>query len=305
MKDILNFLQVNKIKFSRNESLKNHTNIKIGGDADLMVFPISVGETVRCLKYFHKNGIKYYVVGNGTNLLCSDTGYRGVIIKLGGNLCGYKVSGNTIYAESGLSMFRFNKICRENGLSGLEFSYGIPGSVGGAVSMNAGSYGGTVSDRLKSVKVFDTDRIRTIKKKDMDFSYRHSKVFEKGYVVLGATFEFERADNSKIEEAQNQYLDRRKNSQPYADASAGSVFKRIDGTIPVSKMIDDLGLKGKNINGAQISEIHAGFIVNKRQATCQDVLKLVKYIQEEIKKNYNVDIELEIKVLGETDEIIR
>ncbi len=298
--ELLDFLEHNGIEFKLKQSLSNYTNFKIGGECPVMVFPSSISKFVRLLKFLNESNIKFYVLSAGTNILCSDNGYDGVIIKLGGKLKNYKLAGNRIFAEAGMNLFELNRILLEHSLSGLEFSYGIPGSVGGAVCMNAGAYGKSVGDYIVNVKVFDGHKIRTLSKSEMKFSYRHSVVFEKHYIVLGATFLLDNGVYENIKQSQQQFLTKRLETQPYHEASAGSVFKRLEnGVTPVSKMIDELGLKGYSVGDAQISTIHAGFIVNKGKASCNDVKNLIKYVQSRVKASYNEDIELEIVLLGE------
>lgn len=306
MVELLNFLEENEIKFSLNEPLLKHTNFHIGGACSVMTMPNTTPKLIRLLKFLNEKKIEHFVIGAGTNLLCSDQGYDGVIIKLGGVLKDYKVFGNCVYAESGMNLFALNRLLLACSLQGMEFSYGIPGSVGGVIYMNAGAYGKSVEDFVESVKVFDGTKIRTLSKADMQFSYRHSVLQTNNFVVLGATFKLNKGNALQIESMQKEILQKRLNSQPYHQHSAGSVFKRLEeGKTPVSKMIDDLGLKGYSIGDAQVSTLHAGFIVNKGQATCKDVKSLIKYIREKVKASYNENIELEIELLGDTDDIKR
>lgn len=298
--NFLEFLEQNGIEFRLNQNLSNYTNFKIGGKCPVMVFPSSISKFVRLLKFINKNSIKFYVLGAGTNILCSDDGYDGVIIKLGGKLKNYKLQGNTIFVEAGMNLFELNRILLDNCLEGLEFSYGIPGSVGGAICMNAGAYNKSIGDYVVNVKVFDGHKIRTLSKGEMNFSYRHSIIFEKKYIVLGATFLLNKGEYSLIKQNQQQFLNKRLQTQPYHEASAGSAFKRLEnGVKPVSKMIDELGLKGFSVGDAQISTIHAGFIVNRGKASCKDVKSLIQYVQSKVKASYDENIELEIVVLGE------
>lgn len=303
--NLLNFLEANAIEFRQNEKLSEHTNFKIGGRCKLMCFPNSIPKAVKLLKFLVLNKIRYYVLGNGTNMLCSDLGYDGIIVKLT-NLKDYKISKNKVFASAGINLFQLNKMLAKFGLSGLEFSYGIPGSVGGAITMNAGVNCESVGDYVESVKIFDGKKIATISKEKMNFSYRHSLAQDSNIVVLGATFVLKFDKTETIEFRQNEFLQKRLSSQPYSEASAGSVFKRLDnGEKPLSKIIDELGLKGTRIGGAEISTIHAGFIVNKGQATCKDVLDLVKYIRERVCSSFGIVPELEIKLLGEIDDFKR
>lgn len=301
--EFLDFLEQNKIEFRLNEKLSDHTNFKIGGTCKVLIFPKSLSQLVRVLKFLKTSNTKFYILGAGTNVLCSDNGFDGVVIKLGGHLKNYKIQGTTIQVEAGMNLFELNRILLNNNLTGLEFSYGIPGSVGGAVYMNAGAYNKSVGEFVKNVKVFDGEKIRTLNPKELDFSYRHSNIQNTGWTILTLTFEFQKGEFEQIKASQSKFLQSRLNSQPYHQACAGSVFKRLEaGKTPVSKMIDDLGLKGYTIGDAQVSTIHAGFIVNKGKATCKDVKSLIQYIQNKIKSSYNQQIELEIIILGDTDD---
>lgn len=210
-----------------------------------------------------------------------------------------------IDVSAGMGLFDFCKLLRKNGLFGLEFLYGIPGSIGGAICMNAGAFGHSISERIKSVKIFDGEKIRTLKPNQLKFSYRKSIFENKNWVVLSARFELTKQDEQTIKALQEEYFQTKLNSQPYGYPSAGSVFKRLEnGQKPLSKIIDDLGLKGTKKGGAEISTIHAGFIVNNGQATCKDVLDLIQYIKLKVKLLIGYEPQLEIKVIGENDVII-
>ena len=288
------------------EPLKNHTSIRIGGGAKLLVKPKTKKQVTACINFFVTNNIKFFVIGNGSNLLVSDDGYDGVVIKLGRNLCGYKISDNSIYADAGMSLFELNKICKLNGLSGLEFSYGIPGSVGGAICMNAGSFGHSIGEFLDYCLVLENGKLKKVKAKKFEFEYRHSIVKQKGWVVLGAKFNLIKKEPREVELLQNEYFQKKLATQPYSELSFGSVFKRKDGEVAISKIIDDLKLKGKSFGDAEISKKHAGFIINKGTATCKDCLKLIKYIQKKIQQHFGFCPELEVQLLGvKEDEIIR
>ncbi|MGN1212830.1 MAG: UDP-N-acetylmuramate dehydrogenase [Christensenellales bacterium] len=295
--DTLSQLKIQDIKI--NEPLKNHSNIKIGGNAKIFVLIKTQKQLKDCIVFLNAIKSQYFVLGNGTNTLFGDNGYDGVVISLGKSFKGYKIYDDGIFANAGLNLFELNKLCRQYGFAGLEFSYGIPGSVGGAVCMNAGAYGKSIGDFIDFCLVIKNGKLKKVKAKDMKFSYRHSIVNDEHLTVVGAKFNLLKGDAKQIENLQNEYFQKRLQNQPYSQPSLGSVFKRKDGTLPVSKMIDELGLKGHSVGGACVSEKHAGFIVNKGSATCQDVLKLIKYIQQKVKKVYGFEPELEIKILGE------
>ena len=305
MQELIN--KISKIKgiiIEKDVLLKNYTNFKIGGNAKLMCKVYEKKSLIKLLKLLTTYKQKYFILGNGTNLLCSDNGYDGVVIYLGHNLNKLKIKGKKVYCQSGLSLFKLNKECAKAGLSGLEFSYGIPGSVGGAIKMNAGAYGGSISDVLKCVWVFNGKKVVKIKKEKLNFAYRHSVLSENNWTIISACFKLKNGNSEEINAKINEIFNLRLSKQPYDKPSAGSVFKRNDNFI-ISKIIDDLGLKGYKIGGAEISTKHAGFIINSGDATCNDVLNLIKYIKEKIYNSYGFVPQLEIELMGDFDEIIR
>lgn len=300
--ELLDFLEQNSVPFKLNENLSQITSFKIGGKAKVVAYPQNLPSVIKLLKFVKNNHIKFYCLGRGTNMLCLDEGFNGLIIKLS-EFKDYKIENNSIYASSGLSLFRLNTLALENGLSGLEFSYGIPGSVGGAVIMNAGAFNKSVGDIIDYVKIFDGEKIRTIKRENLRFEYRKSSLDMEKQIVLGASFRLKKQDKSKIKALMQQNFEHRKNTQPYSMPSAGSVFKRLDGSRPVSKLIDECKLKGTRMGDAEISNIHAGFVVNMGKATCKDVLNLIQYVLERLKNSYGVIPQLEIKILGDKNGI--
>ena len=294
---IIDILSQNKYDFLIDEPLKIHTSIKIGGNAKIFVYVKSEKEFLKLINILKNNDIKYHIIGAGTNTLAGDNGFDGIVISTK-RLKRYKISKNKIYIQCGTNLFAFGKILKKHGLKGLEFAYGIPGSVGGAVVMNAGAYEHNIGDFVEYVKVIENGKIKKIKKDDMQFSYRSSLAQTKNLIVLGAKFVFEIGKPGDIEKLQNEYFQKRLNSQPYTELSFGSVFKKNLKFEPISKLIDRLGLKGFRIGGAEISKKHAGFIVNVANATCQDCLLLIKYIQEKVFENFGFVPELEVKLLG-------
>lgn len=299
--------QLNIKEVLLNELLSKHTTIKIGGMANLFVKIKSARQLKDCIKFFNENNINYYVLGRGSNILAGDDGFNGAIISLSNSLNKYKILEDGIYAEAGVGLFELNRICRTFGFGGLEFSYGIPGSVGGAVCMNAGSFGYSIGDFVEYVRVIENNKFKKLKKEQMQFAYRKSIVQNKGIIVVGVKFKLEKKDKKEIENLQNIYFHKKLETQPYSELSFGSVFKRNNSFEPVSKLIDKLGLKGFSIGGASISEKHAGFIINKRNATCKDCLKLIQYIKQQIRAKYNFEPELEVELLGvkNIDDFIR
>ncbi len=328
-KNIVNFLKINKINYVLNEPIKNHTSIKIGGNATFFAYVKTEKQFVKLLNYLISIQQKFYILGNGTNTLASDNGYNGVVIctkklkkykvqnyfnqilkkkknktvicdKLSCN--NYFNSQNTklaksIYVQTGMGLFEFCKLLKELELGGLEFAYGIPGSIGGAICMNAGAFNKNIGDFVEYVKVYNNGKIKKIKRINMNFAYRQSIIQNSNLIVLGVKFNLQYSTSNKIEKLQQDYFNKRLSTQPYSNLSFGSVFKRNLNFEPVSKLIDDLGLKGYRIGGAEISKKHAGFIVNIASATCQDCLLLIKYIQQKVYDAYGFIPEPEVKLL--------
>lgn len=305
MEDLVKSVKnIKNIEIKTNVMLKDYTNFKIGGKVDCLCKVRSIKSLIKLIKLLNKNKVKYYILGNGTNVLCSDSGFKGVVIQLGNKLNKMKIKGNKIYCESGVSLFALNKQCAKSGLSGLEFSYGIPGSVGGAIKMNAGAYGGCMADVVNAVWIFDGKKVRKLKKDKLHFNYRTSIISNNNWTILKMCFILKKGDSSEIQNKIDEILKLRLEKQPYNKPSAGSVFKRKEGFI-ISKIIDEMGLKGYKIGDAEISTKHAGFIINNGNATCNDVLNLIKYIKEKVYNNYGFVPQLEIELMGEFDEIIR
>jgi len=278
----------------QNASLKEYSSIKIGGYANFMLFPTNLKMSDKLFKFLNKNKLKYVVLGNCTNVLIS--GDINIVISFK-KMKNIKIKKTSVYAESGVSLFKLNEICAENSLSGLERTYGIPASVGGGIVQNCGAYGSNISDNLKKVVLFDGKKIKTIKKEKLEFTYRNS-IFKtnKNLVVLAGIFDLKNKDKEEIKHTLNEIISVRKSKQPYEYPSCGSVFKRYEGVI-ISKLIDDLGLKGKQIGGAKVSEKHAGFIINYQDATYKDVINLINFIKNKIKIEKSIDLELEIVLL--------
>lgn len=278
--------------------MKKHTTFRIGGNADYFLTPKTEGHICESIDFCKKNDIKYYIIGNGSNILVSDEGIRGVVIKLFDNFADYVVEGNKIIAKPGILLSKLSNIAASKGLTGLEFAGGIPGTLGGAIAMNAGAYGGEMKDVVTGVKVLDAaGKIITIDAADMNFGYRKSVVSQNNYIVVEVEMELKEGDEEEIRAKMNELKLKRTSKQPLDLPSAGSTFKRPEGYF-AGKLIMDAGLKGYSIGGAQVSEKHCGFIVNKSNATAGDVLKLIKYIQKTVHEKFNVDLETEIKMIG-------
>ena len=283
-----------------NAPMSKYTSFKTGGNADLFIIPASVDSLAQIIKKCKELNIKPFVMGNGSNLLVTDNGYKGVIIKIGSNLSSMKlVDENTIECESGVMMKALCNFALDNSLSGLEFAFGIPGNLGGAVYMNAGAYGGEMKDVLYSCTHIDSDgNIGTLTKDQLDLGYRRSAYTDNGYTIISATLKLQKGDKTEIKEAMNDKLRRRKEKQPLEFPSAGSTFKRPEGYF-AGALIEDCNLKGCTIGGAQVSEKHAGFVINRGGATSTDILNLIKHIQNTVFEKHGVKLETEVKIIGE------
>lgn len=284
----------NTIEIKQNEPMSRHTSFKIGGNADLYIIPHDMDALIETVRILRENETKRYFLGNATNVLFDDAGFRGAVVSLG-NICAIKVIENRIVAEAGASLNLVCKTARDKELSGLEFAYGIPGSIGGAVFMNAGAYGGEMSQVVAQSTYFSLDdmTVHTIPLTAHEYGYRESVYRHNNWLVLSAVLELQKGEYDKINAAMNDYMSRRIDKQPLEYPSAGSVFKRYPGRY-TGQMIEECGLKGYSIGGAQVSEKHAGFIVNKGGATSADVLALIEHIKNEVYKKFDCRIECEV-----------
>lgn len=281
-----------------NAEMKNYVHFKVGGPADVLLIPERKDQVIKSIEICRKNNIPFYVVGNGSNLLVKDGGIRGVVLHLK-ELKNITVSNNILEAECGAMLKDISKKAQDNSLTGLEFSCGIPGTVGGAVFMNAGAYDGEISQVIESAEVIDSDgNVINLSKEELELGYRSSIVMKKGYVVLSAKFKLKEGKLEKIKEVVDDLTFKRESKQPLEYPSAGSTFKRPKGYF-AGKLIQDAGLKGYTIGGAAVSEKHSGFVINKNNATAKDILDLIKHIQNEVKKQFNVDLHPEVRIIGE------
>ncbi len=286
-----------------NEQMKDHTTFKVGGCADVFVTPGNLKEATEIVRLLLIQKIPYTVIGNGSNIIVSDNGYRGCIICMGRGADDISVNGNRIVAGAGAMLSKVAKTALDSSLEGLEFASGIPGSVGGAVVMNAGAYGGEMKDVIRRVSLFDPENGETIEKTaaQMGFGYRTSIVKSHPYVVLEAEFELTEGNADSIREKMDDLAARRRDKQPLEYPSAGSTFKRPEGYF-AAKLIEDSALKGLTVGGAQVSEKHSGFVINKGNATATDVLQLIRTIREKVYEKSGVMLEPEVVILG--DEVI-
>lgn len=290
------FLCKYSFSFVENESLKKHTTMKVGGNADFIVYPKNAEEVSMLISFLNKENIRYYILGNGSNVMFSDEGFKGVIIK-SEKLNDIKIDGNKIYFGAGVSMTKAAKTAVENSLSGIEYCYGIPGNIGGGLYMNAGAYGGEISAKLISIDYVDENgEIKTISAKDCDYGYRHSVFMSRRRFILGGLFRFENGNKEELKRFCDEIMQKRISKQPLDMPSAGSSFKRPAGYFAAA-LIDECGLKGKTIGGAQVSEKHAGFIVNKGDATCKDITALADYVENEVYKKTGINIEKEMIIV--------
>ena len=281
------------------EPMKNHTSFKIGGPADIMVIPESIEEIQCALKVCIENDVPYFVMGNGSNLIVRDKGMRCVVIKIGDNLKDVKINGNIVTAQAGILLSTLSKKIMAESLKGFEFASGIPGTLGGAITMNAGAYGGEMKDVVKGAKLLDKNgEINHFSLKELELGYRTSIIQRKGYIVLEVELELEKGNYEEILSITKDLTEKRTTKQPLHLPSAGSVFKRPEGYF-AGKLIQDSGLKGKNVGGAQVSELHSGFIVNTGNATAKDVLDLIALVQKKVKENFGVDLQTEVRIIGE------
>ena len=284
------------------EPMKRHTTFRIGGPAEIFVMPKTTEEVKKTLEICRQEEIPYFVLGNGSNLLVSDKGYRGVIIQMDRNMEEITVEGTEIRAAAGALLSSIAVAARRASLAGFEFAGGIPGTLGGAVVMNAGAYGGEMKDVLKEVTVMTQEgEVREIPAEELEMGYRTSIVKKAGYLVLGATISLKKGNIEEIKALTKELSEKRTSKQPLEFPSAGSTFKRPEGYF-AGKLIMDSGLRGCQIGGARVSDKHCGFVINTGNATAKDVVELMNHVQEAVREKYGVTLEPEVKFLGEFDE---
>ena len=281
------------------EQMKDHTTFRIGGPADVFVIPQKKEDVASVLNYCKSREVPYFIMGNGSNLLVSDKGFRGVIVQIFKNMQECSVCGEIITAQAGILLSNLAAQAKDSSLTGLEFASGIPGTLGGAVTMNAGAYGGEMKNVLRKVNVMDRDgNITEMDAEDLRLGYRTSLIKEKDWIVLSAELKLKKGDRKAIEETMQGLKEKRVSKQPLQYPSAGSTFKRPEGYF-AGKLIQDAGLRGKKIGGAQVSEKHCGFVINAGGATAEDVRLLMKYVQDTVWDQFQVRLEPEVKFLGE------
>lgn len=285
-------------EFYENERMSNRTSFKTGGPADLLVCPDNIDALITILKVCKENNIKTYIIGNGSNILVSDNGLSGVVIRLSNNFSDIKLlDDETIYCQSGISMSKLCHFALQHSLSGLEFAYGIPGTAGGAAYMNAGAYGGEMKDVLVKCEHIDENlNISSLCNDDLQLGYRKSAYSSRNCIITSLTLKMKKANADEIKAKMDENLFKRKSKQPLEYPSAGSTFKRPEGYF-AGALIEECGLKGCSVGGAQVSEKHAGFVINKDNATTADILHLISRIQNTVYENKGVKLETEVKIL--------
>ena len=281
------------------EPMSKHTTFRVGGAADIYLRPGSIAETVSLIGILKRMAVPYLIIGNGSNLLVSDKGIRGAVVEIGAGMEGYRVDDNILYAEAGIKLSKLANIALGNSLSGLEFASGIPGTLGGAVCMNAGAYDGEMRDVIREVTYYDDKgNINPIPNERCEFDYRRSFFSGKSHVVLGCSLKLTKEDPKNIKNKMEDYNKRRKEKQPLEKPSAGSTFKRPAGYF-AGKLIQDAGLRGYSIGGAAVSEKHSGFVINDGDATAKDIYELILYIKRTVKSKFDVELEPEVKLIGD------
>lgn len=281
-----------------NELMSAHTTFKVGGPAKYYVVPESVEQIRKCIELAKEYKTEYTVIGNGSNLLVSDSGYDGMILVIGKNMSRASVDGNRIFAEAGISLAALFNVARNNSLKGFEFAAGIPGNLGGACFMNAGAYGGEMKDVLVNVETLDDNgNLHTYEPDRMELGYRSSAFQKNKEIVVSAVIELEQGDVREITAAAGKLAKKRIEKQPLEYPSAGSTFKRPEGHF-AGALIEQAGLKGKGIGGAAVSDKHAGFVINKNNATAKDIYETILFITDRVKENSGILLEPEVRMLG-------
>ena len=280
------------------EPMKKHSNFRSGGNAKFYLTPQTVDEFVEVVKYLKENDEKFIVLGRGTNILVKDGGLKETVVSTF-KMTGYEINGEVITANAGTPLALIANKALASYLAGFEFAGGIPGSLGGGVFMNAGAHGGEMKDVLIDVTVFDTSdgKVKVLKPEDLDLRYRHSNIEEKGYIVLSARIQLHQGNKEEIKASMDEFKEYRTRTQP-SDPSAGSTFKRPEGYI-AAKLIDEAGLKGYHIGDAGVSEKHAGFVINKSNASTKEILDVIDYVKKEVYNKYKVKLEEEVRIIGE------
>ena len=288
---------IDREKVMRNVPLREHVSFRVGGPCDCMVFPSTADEIAAAAQICSSENVPYYILGNGTNVIALDEGYRGVVIKIGKNFSSISCESNRIISRAGALLSAVSRTALDNSLEGLEFAGGIPGSVGGGIIMNAGAYGGELKNVVERVTALDKNgRIYRLNRDECEFEYRNSVFQKNGDIVLEAEFLLTGGNGNEILERMKDFSQRRTEKQPLNYPSAGSTFKRPEGYF-AGKLIQDSGLKGICIGGAQVSELHAGFVINRGGATASDILELIELVRNTVYDRYNVMLQPEVRII--------
>lgn len=296
-KNLLNILDKEGIYL--NEPMKNHISFKVGGPADFLLKPKTEDEIKKLIEFLKNENIPYIVIGNGSNLLVKDGGIRGVVIKIADNFNKFEIEDTKVVAQSGALLSFMGKAILNKSLTGFEFAAGIPGTLGGAIAMNAGAYGGEMKDIVKSVRLMDSKgNIIELSNKEMEFEYRRSLISKSDYIVLSAIMELKEGNFDEIKEYMKELTKSRVTKQPLNLPSAGSTFKRPEGHF-AAKLIEDSGLKGLTLGGARVSEKHSGFVVNIGDAKAKDIIELINVVKSTVYSKFGVMLEEEVKILGD------
>lgn len=296
LEDLRRVLPEQQVKID--EPLHLHTLTRMGGPADIFVTPMTEDETAETVQYAYQNNIPLLLLGNGSNMVVRDGGVRGIVLNLK-SLQAIHVNGSSVYAQGGANIKEVSKVAASHRLTGLEFACGIPGSIGGALAMNAGAYGGEIKDVIQQATVLTREGEKLVlSKEELALSYRKSIITKKGYYVLSAEFELELGKQSMIDAKMSELTFQRESKQPLEFPSAGSVFKRPPGNF-AGKLIQESGLQGKGFGGAEVSTKHAGFIVNKNNATANDYIQTIEMVKSAVHEKFGIILELEVKIVGE------
>ncbi len=302
--EIYNYLKevLDEERIFIDEPMNSHISFKVGGPADILVRPRTEEEIQKVFKLATSENIPFFIKGNGTNILIKDGGFRGLVIELADNFSDYKIEGNEIIVQTGALLSVIGREAMNACLTGFEFASGIPGSLGGALAMNAGAYGGEMKNIVKSVRLMDTDgNIVEYSNAEMRFGYRHSRLTDECMIAISAVIELEEGNFEEIKEKMDDLTYQRKTKQPLEFPSAGSTFKRPHGYF-AGKLIQDSQLKGKAIGGAMVSEKHSGFVINYNNATAKDLIELIEHVKSTVFESQGVKLEEEVKIIGEDKE---
>ncbi|MBR6349549.1 MAG: UDP-N-acetylmuramate dehydrogenase [Lachnospiraceae bacterium] len=295
LQEIVNRIGTENVR--EHEEMAQHLSMRVGGPADYFMTPQTEEDAAFLVKLLNENGIKYYIMGNGSNIIVRDAGFEGVMIQFLDNYNKAEIDGNLVRAKAGIKLKVLADMIMDRSLTGFEFASGIPGTLGGAVCMNAGAYDGEMKDVVREVKMLDKQgNILVLSNDEMDFSYRHSICSSGDYVVLEALLELKPGNKEEIKAKTDDFTARRKDKQPLEYPSCGSTFKRPEGYF-AGKLIMDAGLKGASVGGASVSRKHCGFIINDNNATATDVLGLIDLVKRTVKESQGVDLECEVKIL--------